>query len=309
VKKGQVAQPHELTPGFSWSPSAPVLSSLGAFGSSLYRVYVFTDDHCVNQVFAGSVVGSPAFAPRVVGGPLGLPQSQKVLAQWMAGMVINGTEGHSFDATGKLVKPTESPGQGLAVNGNLAPDANGVDLWDSGWPNGRYYWTVVPVTVDYFPPIDPASNDKPIEFHDTEVPQDSCERGIGMSFGKVSQPVVTASSNTPWVSGLAPNGRVVASASKVPAVHDSPLVAWQPAVGATTYEVQLSRKSYPWRTTWSTTTAATSVVLPLGRAAVGTWYYRIRGINPALPAGAQAMSWSNAVRLKVTGDSFVIVKK
>jgi hypothetical protein len=23
-----------------------------------------------------------------------------------------------------------------------------VDLWDSGWPNGRFYWTVVPVTPD-----------------------------------------------------------------------------------------------------------------------------------------------------------------
>ena len=68
----------------------------------------------------------------------------------------------------------------------------------------------------------------------------------------MSQPVVTASGNLPWVSGLAANGRVVASAAKVPQVHDSPLVAWQPAVGATTYEVEISHKSYPWRTTWST---------------------------------------------------------
>jgi hypothetical protein len=91
-------------------------------------------------------------------------------------------------------------------------------------------------------------------------------------------------------------------------VHDSPLVAWEPAVGATTYEIQLSRKGYPWRTTWSTTTAATSIVLPLGRTAVGSWYYRVRGINPALPQGAQAMSWSKSVRVRVTGDSFVVVK-
>jgi hypothetical protein len=308
VKKNQVAQPHELTPAFAWAPSAPALSSLGSFGSSLYRVYIFTDDHCVNQVFAGSVVGSPAFAPRVYGGPLALPQTQKSLGQWMSGMTQAGAEGRSFDATGKPVKATESPGTGTPVNGNGAADATGVDLWDSGWPNGRYYWTVVPVTVDFFPPFDPASSDNPIEFHDTEVPQDSCERGVGMSFGKVSQPVVTAASDMPWVSGLSPDGRVIASASKVPAVHDSPLVAWQPAVGATTYEVQLSRKSYPWKTTWSTTTAATSVILPLGKAAVGTWFYRIRGINPALPTGAQAMSWSKPVRLKVTGDSFVIVK-
>jgi hypothetical protein len=309
VKKGQVAQPHELSPAFSWTPTLPVLGQAGSVGSSLYRVYIFTDDHCVNQVFTGSVVGSPAFAPRVVGGPLKLPQSQSVLKQWLAGLIVSGDEGHSFDATGKTVVPTELPGKGVPFNGNAVADATGVDLWDSGWPNGRYYWTVVPVTVDFFPPFDPTSKDNPLEYHDTAVPQDSCEAGIGMSFGKVSQPVVTAASNMPWVSGLAPNGRVVASASKVPSVHDSPLVAWQPAVGATTYEVQLSRKSYPWKTTWSTTTAATSVVLPLGKSSVGSWLYRIRGINPALPAGAQAMSWSNPVRLKITGDSFVIVKK
>jgi hypothetical protein len=102
---------------------------------------------------------------------------------------------------------------------------------------------------------------------------------------------------------------VVASAAKVPLVHDSPLVAWQPAVGATTYDVQLSKRSYPWRTTWTATTAATSIVLPLGKASVGTWYYRVRGENPALPVGAQAMSWSKPVRLRVTGDSFVVLKK
>jgi hypothetical protein len=309
VKQGQVAKPHELMPGFAWRPTSPVLSSLGPFGSSLYRVYIFTDDHCVNQVFTGSIVGSPAFAPRVVGGVLALPQTQKALGDWNRGLIQGGDEGRSFDATGKPVKPTETPAAGGGTNGNTAADAAGVDLWDSGWPNGRYYWTVVPVTVDYYGAVDPTSDANPIAYHDTQVPQDSCERGVGMSFGKVSQPVVTAASNMPWVSGLAPNGRMIASASKVPAVHDSPLVAWQPAVGATLYDIQLSRKSYPWQTTWSKTTAATSVVLPLGKAAVGTWYYRIRGINPALPAGAQAMSWSNPVRLKVTGDSFVIVKK
>jgi len=129
-----------------------------------------------------------------------------------------------------------------------------------------------------------------------------------MSFGKVSQPVVTSGGDLPWVSGLAPDGRVVASAAKVPQVHDSPLVAWEPAVGATTYEVQLSRRSYPWKVTWSTTTAATSLVLPLGSGQTGTWWYRVRGIDPALPNGAQAMSWSKSVRLRITGDRFVVVK-
>ena len=33
-----------------------------------------------------------------------------------------------------------------------------------------------------------------------------------------------------------------------PTVYASPIVAWQPAIGATRYEIQLSRTSYPWRT-------------------------------------------------------------
>jgi hypothetical protein len=304
------AAAHELTPGFAWTPSLPMLGDIGSVGSSLYRVYIFTDDHCVNQVFAGSIVGSPAYAPRTFGGPIALPSGTKSLGDWMNPpyLMDRGAEPNAFDATGHKVVSNESPGKGAANPETGVADAN-VDLWDSGWPNGRYYWTVVPVIASSMGVFDPKSSDLPIQYHDGAVAQDQCESGRGMSFGKVSQPVVTAGSNVPWVSGLAPDGRVIASASKVPAVHDSPLVAWEPAVGATTYDIQLSHKSYPWKTTWSTSTPATSVVLPLGKAAVGTWYYRVRGINPALPVGAQAMSWSNAVRLRVTGDSFVVVKK
>jgi hypothetical protein len=324
-KQGQPAHAHELTPGFAWTPSAPSLGDIGSVGSSLYRVYIFTDNHCVNQVFAGSVVGSPAFAPRTIGGPFSLPQSTKTLKDWTSPPFViksGGPEGNSFDATGKTVVPNELAGAAAAgAAGGTGPgatsasgaatgsstDAN-IDLWDSGWPNGRYYWTVVPVTVSSYGVPDEKSTEQAIQYQDAAVAQDQCESGSAMSFGKVSQPVVTAAGDMPWVSGLAPDGRVIASASRVPAVHDSPLVAWEPAVGATTYDVQLSRTSYPWRTTWKTSTAATSVVLPLGRAAVGTWYYRVRGVNPALPAGAQAMSWSAPVRLRVTGDRFVVVK-
>ena len=314
-KKGEPPAAHELTPGFAWTPSAPVIDpSIGAFGSSLYRVYIFTDDHCVNVVFKGSVVGSPAFAPRTQGGPFALPQGTAALAQWDSPpyLLQIGDEGRSYDATGAPIKPNELPGSKVAAgaaSGSTASTDASVDLWDSGWPNGRYYWTVVPVSVErYGPPVTTGLvTDQPVEYHDVSVPQDLCEAGQGMSFGKVSEPVVT-SSGTPWVSGISPDGRIVASASKDPAVHDSPLIAWQPAVGATTYEVQLSKKSYPWRMTWSTVTAGTSVVLPLSKKQVGAWYYRVRGINPALPDGAQAMSWSTPVRVRVTGDSFVVVK-
>jgi hypothetical protein len=299
-KKGKAVQPHELTPGFAWTPSAPVLSDIGTFGSSLYRIYISTDDHCVNVVFRGSIVGSPAFAPRTQNGPFNLPGSTGDLADWTGPPYLanHGAEGKSYDATGKPVIPTELSGGGDAK----------VDLWDSGWPNGRYYWTVIPVTAEASGAPVPDAVSQAIEYHDVDVPQDSCEAGLGMSFGKVSQPVVTAGSNMPWVSGLDPSGRVVAAASKVPTVHDSPLVAWEPAVGATMYDVELSHQRYPWRVTWTKQTAATAIVLPLGKAAVGTWWYRVRGINPALPVGAVAMTWSKPVHLRVTGDSFVVVK-
>ena len=316
-RKGEPPRSHELTPGFAWSPSAPVLADIGAFGSSLYRVYIFTDDHCVNRVFVGSTVGSPAFAPRTSGGPLALPSGTKLLSSWTTPpyLTTHGNESNAYDAAGKGLKPNETPGSQVAqggptdASGSSASDAKAaVDLWDSGWPTGRYYWTVVPVTVQTVGVFDPKSQDQPIEYQDTAIPQDACEAGLGMSFGKVSQPVVTTGSNLPYVAGLAPSGRYVASASKQPAVHDSPLVAWEPAVGATSYELELSRKVYPWKAARKLTTFATSAVLPLKKTDVGTWFYRIRGVNPSLPAGAQTMSWSSPVRIKITGDQFVVVK-
>ncbi len=267
------ATPHELTPGFAWTPSSRVLGDVGAVGSSLYRVYIFTDDHCVNQVFAGSIVGSPAFAPRTFGGTFALPQDTKTLADWIEPAVPRSSAApRATRSTRPARKVSTLERSAGAAGARLRSRSSGrsadasVDLWDSGWPNGRYYWTVVPV-------------DRPAPYGVSSIrierPADRVPRrrsaagrvrgGRGMSFGKVSQPVVTAASNAPWVSGLAPNGRVIASAAKVPALHDSPLVAWEPAVGATTYEIQLSRKTYPWKTTWSTTTPATSIVLPLGK--------------------------------------------
>jgi hypothetical protein len=314
-KAGAPASPHELTPGFAWTPSAPAVGDVGSFGSSLYRVYVFTDEECVNEVFAGSIVGSPAFAPRATGGPIALPQTTADLAKWTGPpyLFARGAEGNAFDATGEAVRPNElaaapssSPSKGAAASAATAS----VDLWDSGWPTGRYYWTVVPVTVRAHGVRDTTKPDasQPIEYDDAAVAQDACEAGDVMSFGKVSSPVVTARGGRPWVSGISASGRMVAAVERRPTVRDLPLVSWEPALGATTYEVQLSRRPYPWRTAWSGTTSGTSLVLPLGAKQVGTWWYRIRGVDPALPAGAQAMTWSRATAIRVTGDRFVVVK-
>src|SRR5204862_1806502 len=130
-------------------------------GSPLYRVYVFTDNHCVNRIFTGSIVGSPAWAPRTIGGPIRLPASTKELTAAKGGRYPGaGSEGTAIDPAGSDVAAAEgasSKGSGASGAASAAssspassttaqPVAN-VDLWDSGWPTGRYYWTVVPVTL------------------------------------------------------------------------------------------------------------------------------------------------------------------
>ena len=51
-------------------------------------------------------------------------------------------------------------------------------------------------------------------------------------------------------------------------------------------------------------TFGTSAQLPLKP---GTWWYRVRGLNLALPAGARAMAWSSVVPLTVATPTFKIV--
>ena len=61
---------HHLMPAFAFS------GDTGTSGTStgLYRVYVATDKDCVNVVFRGAIVGSPAYAPRW-NGTLALPST------------------------------------------------------------------------------------------------------------------------------------------------------------------------------------------------------------------------------------------
>ncbi|MBV8395223.1 MAG: hypothetical protein JO064_03070, partial [Actinobacteria bacterium] len=86
-----------------------------------------------------------------------------------------------------------------------------------------------------------------------------------------------------------------------------PLVTWEPAIGAESYEIQLSRHLYPWVAAKSVTSVVTSAVLPLAKTDHGTWYYRVRGVNPNLPTGAQKMTWSSPVEISITGNLFSVV--
>jgi hypothetical protein len=148
---------------------------------------------------------------------------------------------------------------------------------------------------------------EPSEYIDTELPEDACAAGRVWSFGKVSAPVATTTT-TPYASGVASGRQVTAAAHKQPRFRSLPLIAWQPALGAQLYDVEVSRTTYPWKPTITQQTHATSLVLPLSKSQVGTWYYRVRGVNPNLPDKAQSMTWSKPVPLRITGDVFTVAK-
>jgi len=160
---------HRLTPAFAFSGTT---AGTGR-PYDLYRVYVFSDKDCVNTIFRGSIVASPAYVPRMTG-PLKLPKSNTDINLARNRILGDGKEPSSYTADGLAIQPTEQDKAAVetekpaAKPGELTPtdptdpsstpraaDTNlpatpivtgaPVDLWESGWPNGRFYWTVVPV--------------------------------------------------------------------------------------------------------------------------------------------------------------------
>jgi hypothetical protein len=312
--------PHQLMPGFAWKGTGPKSDGTPA---GLWRVYVFSDKQCVNPVMVGSVTGSPAWAPRDTA-PLKTPGTVQDLVDAINGKYLGmGGQDLSYSADGSLLTPAElggaaaAAGSGSAGSGSsgtgsatttAATNAAYTTLPDNGWPEGRYWWTVVPVEAAIFP-ADPnkgiQDSDK-VEYHDTALPQDACAAGQVWPFGIQSAPLTT-SSQTPYISGLLA-GRVTSAARTSPRFSELPLITWQPAIGAQSYEIELSHKAYPWKAARKQTSIVTSAVLNLTRSDVGTWFYRVRGVNPNLVAGAQKMTWSPAVKIRITGDEFTVVK-
>jgi hypothetical protein len=394
---------HRLTPGFVFGGT----QSLALKSAPLYRVYVASDEDCVNIVFKGALVGSPAYAPRSTG-PLALPGDSVGLDLAGAKYLPDGLEGRTLMADTSTVLTTESDKP--LDNSDTAsddpastpsptdadpslpstPQETGapIDLWDSGYPNGRYYWTVVPAEPVVVPALstylasaapagatvitvkstkgfspfttvsvgtgstqeavqvqDFAGNlvtlqsplkfshavnetviyaTNAIEYRELDTPQDACAAGRVQTFGKVSEPVVTGN-GSPFATGLSPQGRLVQAASSRPSFYGSPLVTWTPALGADEYQVQWSPTQYPWRPLDPKTkeryerfTYATSTLLDRavktgdttarGPLPPGTWWYRVRGIDFALPGTARAMSWSDPVMVRVAKPVFTISK-
>jgi hypothetical protein len=310
-----------LMPGLSYNGNVGPFDLEPGVARELYRIYVTTDIDCVNVVYRGSIVGSPAWAPRTTGA-LVLPGNMVELARAQSGAIISdGKQGKTFSVDNAPVVENESvqpasatPGTG----GGTEPPPTGettetdkveaaalappqVDLWDNGWPEQRYYWTVVPVR---WRPS--AADPNALEYQDTELPQDVCAAGRVFTFGKVSEAVAATAGAAPYVSGLSTNGRLFTAGRAQPRVYGSPLVAWRPALGADRYEVQWSKRAYPWAKRGSVETPTTSASLPL---TPGRWYYRVRGVSLALPAGGRQMSWSDPVLIRVAKPTFRIVRR
>jgi len=358
---------HNITPAFVYSGN----TSIWGTTSELYRVLVFTDEDCLNPVFRGAMVGSPAYVPREIG-PLAMPVDVNGLTDARGHFLKFGTEPDSKSAEGLVVKTNEmdqAPAGDDSHTGLPASqvvNAAKVDLWDSDWEGGRYYWTVMPVdeipaqqlsttlasgslagdtTIDVMDATGINAGDSlrvgtpaetatvaavagttitlttplgsphsagdtvvrpagAVTYMEDELTQDACAAGRKLAFAKTSDPVVTTESDTPYASGLSTDGKLVSAKTRAPRFYGYPLVAWQPIVSAGQYEVQWSRKLYPWTTAGSQLTWGTSLTLPL---APGTWYYRVRGLDFLMSGSKSQMSWSDPARVVVAKPRFKVV--
>jgi hypothetical protein len=284
---------HELLPAFMFTGNYRSWGQPGFLDTTteLFHIYLFTDSECVNRVYTSAIVGGPAYAPRL-GQTLAYPGTFALRNSARTEWPKYGDEGAVVMWDGTPVKAADS-----ASTGN--------DLWDTFWPSGGYYWTVVPV----FARPDPADPTKIMEYRDIQLPEDVCRAGGAARFGKVSKPVLVGDQAAPYASGLSPDGvKLVPARKAIPSFYGPPLVAWEPVAGAQDYEVQWSRTLNPWRTepgAAAKATAATSAILPLKP---GLWYYRVRGLNPLLP-GKPEMTWSKPVALRIAKPRFKIVKR
>lgn len=282
----RTAAAHELMPGFVWKGN----KTLDGATAPLFRVYVFTDDTCLNPVFVGPAVASPSYAPRVSG--LDLPPNDA------NAFVDPGSPSIDIAADGDVVVPNEQllpakPTTGTSTSGSTVTAATVIgpplDLWDVNWPDSGYYWTVVGVQGS-------AGG-----YQDMEMPQDVCAAGRIQRLGISSQPSLT-SKQEPFATGLSSKGRLV-SAAQTKRFYGQPLVAWTAALGASAYQIQWGRHAYPFNIAGSRYTFGTSAVLPLRP---GTWFYRVRGFDFNLPSGAQAMAWSQPTKIVVTAPKLKV---
>jgi hypothetical protein len=300
--------PHELIPGFWWSgedgrTACPASTAALGITCPLFHVYVYSDADCVNRVHASDLVGSPAYVPRLTP-PLKLPESPAQLtlaANLYLGDAGDGEpEGKVYTFAGEERVYAAGTDPLLPSDETTVPEGQVKDrrsgIWDSDWPSGRYWWTVVPA-------VPHVNADNQVEYRDVEFAEEMCQAGERMAFGKTSAVVVERASGVPYVSGLTSAGRVRPASSSRPAFFGRVVVAWKPAPGAKKYEVQWSRTKNPWNRAGRVVTPATAAQLNLPD---GVWYYRVRGIDTSIPSLAQGMTWSSPQYLRIRPRTFVV---
>ncbi|MBW3592360.1 MAG: hypothetical protein KY396_01565 [Actinobacteria bacterium] len=292
---------HSLAPGFWWSGSLSVGDLYGACPANvdalgvtcpLFHVYVYTDADCVNRVHSSDLVGSPAYVPRI-SGVLGLPGDDTGLAEAAVSYLGDAPgEGSVFDAAGEAV-------YAAGLDPNLpatTSDDRRSGFWDIDWTSTGYFWTVVPS-------IPRLGADGSVVYQDVAFGQDHCAAGEVLPFSKMSEPVTEKASGVPYVSGQTSNG-VRSATSSTPAFYGPRIVvAWRPAPGARRYQVQWSRKAYPFDVVGSKRVIGTQAPLALRD---GTWYYRVRGIDTTIPGTAQGMTWSDPQYVKILPRTFFV---
>ncbi len=182
------AAAHALMPAFTFTGTAPDYDEKQ---TELHRVYAFTDSDCVNVVFRGSIVGSPSYAPRT-SGVLKLPGALsgvdsartkfqdddkvsgareltadgiEIVSNESTLPAAESTEPEGEEADPKEEEPKEGEGEktsekesetgsdGTSLPADAKDQAPQVDLWDTEWPQGGYYWTAVGVAIKQPDPI------------------------------------------------------------------------------------------------------------------------------------------------------------
>ena len=236
VSNAAKAQAHEIMPAFLYGGNV-----FGTTTEELYRVEVFTDEDCLNVVFRGAIVGSPAYVPRPTG-PLALPTDVAGITAARTAFLPDGPEPDSYTYDGVPVKGTESAaapasggGGGTSLPPSLTVTGAHVDLWDSDWPGGRYYWTVMPIEAVPDQEVSTTLAAPAIAGASTITVANAAGIGVGASLqvGTVPENAV--------VNGVA--GNVLTLASGLAAFHGAGEPVVRPSGGVTYREAELTQEA------------------------------------------------------------------
>lgn len=157
---------HKLMPAFTWRGSQVKLPNGTIVAADLFRVEVFSDAKCLNQVYTGPIVGGRSWAPRPWGSlSLGsadaasyAPDGTQGLNPMFDGTLLGSVEdiapaGATTSAPADAIPSGATQGQTVQPDAptfgpkSINQDSTGapVDIWDTYWPDTGYYWTVMPV--------------------------------------------------------------------------------------------------------------------------------------------------------------------